>query len=95
MLKLLADSWARPPAAMSAHQDVIFAERSVWKAFTESMSLRGMHVQTLPGGSKAPYPVPRALATAEIPEIIEQYRLAARNAMASGFDGVEIHGAHG
>ena len=38
---------------------------------------------------------PRALATAEIPEIIEQYRRAARNALAAGFDGVEIHAANG
>jgi N-ethylmaleimide reductase len=38
---------------------------------------------------------PRALATAEIPEIIEQYRHAARNALAAGFDGVEIHAANG
>ena len=38
---------------------------------------------------------PRALATAEIPEIVEQYRHAARNALAAGFDGVEIHAANG
>ena len=38
---------------------------------------------------------PRALATAEILEIVEQYRHAARNALAAGFDGVEIHAANG
>jgi N-ethylmaleimide reductase len=38
---------------------------------------------------------PRALATAEIPEIVEQYRHAARNALDAGFDGVEIHAANG
>ena len=38
---------------------------------------------------------PRALATNEIPVIIEQYRQAARNALAAGFDGVEIHAANG
>ncbi len=38
---------------------------------------------------------PRALRTEEIPEIVEQYRLAARNAMSAGFDGVEIHAANG
>ena len=32
---------------------------------------------------------------AEIPEIVEQYRHAARNALAAGFDGVEIHAANG
>jgi N-ethylmaleimide reductase len=39
--------------------------------------------------------MPRALATAEIPEIVEQYRQATRNALAAGFDGVEIHAANG
>ncbi|KAI4318251.1 hypothetical protein L6164_026040 [Bauhinia variegata] len=38
---------------------------------------------------------PRRLRTDEIPHIINDFRLAARNAMEAGFDGVEIHGAHG
>jgi len=38
---------------------------------------------------------PRALELAEIPGIIEQYRHAARQAVAAGFDGVEIHAANG
>jgi len=38
---------------------------------------------------------PRALATNEIPGIIEAYRQGAANALAAGFDGVEIHGANG
>ena len=40
-------------------------------------------------------PTPRALETAEIPAIIEQYAQAARNALAAGFDGVEVHAANG
>ncbi|MBB3119024.1 alkene reductase [Pseudoduganella violacea] len=38
---------------------------------------------------------PRALSVAEIAEVVEQYRAAARNALAAGFDGVELHGANG
>jgi 2,4-dienoyl-CoA reductase-like NADH-dependent reductase (Old Yellow Enzyme family) len=38
---------------------------------------------------------PRALATEEIPGIVEAYRRGARNAQEAGFDGVEIHGANG
>ncbi len=38
---------------------------------------------------------PRALATEEIPSIIEAYRKGAENAEAAGFDGVELHGANG
>ena len=42
-----------------------------------------------------PFVTPRALETEEIAEIIEQYRVGARNALESGFDGVEIHSANG
>lgn len=38
---------------------------------------------------------PRALETEEIPEIVEQFRQGAKNAVAADFDGVEIHGANG
>jgi N-ethylmaleimide reductase len=37
----------------------------------------------------------RALKTAEIPGIIEQYRIAAVNAKRGGFDGVEVMAANG
>jgi len=36
---------------------------------------------------------PRALRLDEIPGIIDDYRAAAKNAVAAGFDGVEIHAA--
>jgi N-ethylmaleimide reductase len=38
---------------------------------------------------------PRALELEEIPGIIEDFRRGAGNAIAAGFDGVEIHGANG
>src|SRR6476660_8153569 len=38
---------------------------------------------------------PRALALSEIPGIIEDFTPATENAIAAGFDGVEIHGANG
>jgi N-ethylmaleimide reductase len=44
---------------------------------------------------QVPYEVPRALETAEIPGIIEDYRKGAQNALLAGFDGVEVHGANG
>src|SRR5437899_194894 len=37
---------------------------------------------------------PRALETSEIPDIVAQFRTAAENAKAAGFDGVELHGAN-
>lgn len=42
-----------------------------------------------------PLVTPRALETSEIPGIVEQYRSAAKNAHAAGFDGVEVHAANG
>ncbi len=43
---------------------------------------------------KKQIPVPRALETSEVPDIVVQFRRAAENAKAAGFDGVEIHGAN-
>jgi N-ethylmaleimide reductase len=42
-----------------------------------------------------PFVAPRALETAEIPGLVAQFALGARQALESGFDGVEIHGANG
>jgi N-ethylmaleimide reductase len=42
-----------------------------------------------------PIPTPRALGTEEIPGIVEEHAQAARNALAAGFDGVEVHAANG
>lgn len=44
---------------------------------------------------KRPMEAPRALETHEISEIVEQFRKGAENALAAGFDGVELHGAFG
>ncbi len=44
---------------------------------------------------KKQIPVPRALETGELPDIVGQFRRAAENARDAGFDGVEIHGANG
>lgn len=49
----------------------------------------------LPDGVMTEYSEPRALETDEIPAIVELFRQAARNARQAGFDGVEIHAAHG
>jgi len=46
-------------------------------------------------GEMVDCPVPRALSRHEIQGVIADFRNGARNAMAAGFDGVEIHGANG
>ncbi|CAL5043835.1 unnamed protein product [Urochloa decumbens] len=45
--------------------------------------------------SRTEYSKPRRLRTEEIPGVVDDFRRAARNAIEAGFDGVEIHGAHG
>ncbi len=45
--------------------------------------------------AQAPFQTPRALKIDEIRSIIDAYRNGARNALAAGFDGVEVHGANG
>ncbi len=42
-----------------------------------------------------PFPVPRALALDEIPGLVADFRHAAVNSKAAGFDGVEVHAANG
>ncbi|XP_056696723.1 12-oxophytodienoate reductase 3 [Spinacia oleracea] len=49
----------------------------------------------LPDGSLSKYSTPRALASSEIPQIIDHFRQGAINSARAGFDGVEIHGAYG
>ncbi len=44
---------------------------------------------------KAPFEPARALALHEIPRVLDDYAHAARNAIAAGFDGVQIHAANG
>ncbi len=58
-----------------------------------ALAIRNEETHTPEG--KKPYTVPRELRDDEIPGIIEGFRLAAANAKAAVFDGVEIHGANG
>ncbi len=44
---------------------------------------------------KQPYPVPHALSTAEVGDVVRDFRRAAERAVEAGLDGVEVHGANG
>jgi N-ethylmaleimide reductase len=44
--------------------------------------------------AQAPPETPRALETSEIPAVVGDFRQAALNALAAGFDGVELQGAN-
>ncbi|PJZ71376.1 alkene reductase [Leptospira perolatii] len=42
-----------------------------------------------------PYGTPREMQKADIEKAIQEYAVAAENALSAGFDGVELHGANG
>ncbi|XHU81803.1 alkene reductase [Peribacillus muralis] len=42
-----------------------------------------------------PYDRPEEMTEQDIAQVVDQYKQAAKNAIDAGFDGVEIHGAHG
>lgn len=44
---------------------------------------------------RKPYDIPEEMSVTDIKEVIEQFTQAAHHAMMAGFDGVEIHAAHG
>jgi N-ethylmaleimide reductase len=57
-------------------------------------AIRG-NSKTLTSDGFALFSQPRALLLGEIPEIVADFRAAARRARVAGFDGVEIHAANG
>lgn len=58
-------------------------------------AVRAEELISVPDGRRLPVPTPRALGTSEVDDYIEAHVKAARSAVAIGFDGVEVHGAHG
>ncbi|MCL2610561.1 MAG: NADH:flavin oxidoreductase, partial [Defluviitaleaceae bacterium] len=57
----------------------------------------GAEIPVAPSAIMCPFgtTLPRALETFEIKEIIEQFAMTAYRAKQCGFDGIEVHGAHG
>jgi len=51
--------------------------------------------QTFTGQGMKDFVTPRALDTAELPGLVATYAQAAKNALAAGFDGVEVHAGNG
>lgn len=49
----------------------------------------------MPGRSLYPFEPPRALTTEEVDNVVDRFVHAVKTAEATGFDGVQIHAAHG
>jgi N-ethylmaleimide reductase len=78
----------------SANVETTGGDTPVTASVDPSYWQNSAHLVSTPSGWQQPSPH-RALETAEIAGIVEDYRKAAERAKASGFDGVELHGANG
>ena len=98
--------WSKITAALRARQTPFFLQlwhcgRASHSSFhggqpavsASAIKINGDTIHTPIG--KQPYETPRALETAEVAAVVEDYRRAAERAKAAGFDGVEIHAANG
>nr|BBA18086.1 12-Oxophytodienoic acid reductase 2 [Pelargonium graveolens] len=105
--KQQVEAWRPIVEAVHAKGGIFFCQLChVGRAATENTMLRGqapisstnklLSPQLRPDGlGFSHFFPPRQLSTSEIPQSVDEFRLAARNAIEAGFDGVEIHGAHG
>ncbi|WP_296508239.1 alkene reductase [Rhodoferax sp.] len=76
-------------AGRAAHPDINGGARTV---SSSAIAIEGdIHTAT----GKVPHAVPHALTTEEIAAIVADFVQGAKNAIAAGFDGVEVHGANG
>jgi N-ethylmaleimide reductase len=58
-------------------------------------AIAGSGQSAISPGVSRDHPVPRALETEEIPQVVKEFRRGAELGREAGFDGVEIHGANG
>ena len=99
------EAWKPVTAAVHKAGGGIFAQlwhmgRIVHPSFLDGAAPVSASATTAPGkahtySGRAPYAEARPLTIDEIPQFIEDYVRAARNARAAGFDGVQIHAANG
>ncbi|TAF74331.1 MAG: alkene reductase, partial [Curvibacter sp.] len=76
-------------AGRAAHPDINGGARTV---SSSALAIEG-EIHT-PAG-KVPHALPHALTVEEIKDIVAAFAQGAKNAIAAGFDGVEVHGANG
>lgn len=97
--------WANVTSAVHAEGGRIFAQVMHAGRVTHEDTNGGHEVvapsaiaidgQTRTYEGKKPFPVPRALSTTELPDIVQEFVTASLNAIGAGFDGVELHSANG
>lgn len=99
-------AWRRVTDAVHARGGTIFVQLMHAGRIGDPDLLPGELIPVAPSAVRAhgdiythagpkPYVTPHALTAAEIAATTADYAQAARNAIAAGFDGVEIHGGYG
>lgn len=95
-------SWKKVTEAVHKHGGTIIAQ--LWHVGRLSHPLLIHTVPLAPSAIPAegqvhkvrqPYLVPKKMSQIDIENTIKYYRISAKNAVKSGFDGIEIHAAHG
>ncbi|KAK3438746.1 hypothetical protein EUGRSUZ_C03547 [Eucalyptus grandis] len=94
------ESWKKVVDAVHSKGGIIFCQlwhvgRASNRVYQPDGSISDKWKIIMPDGTLDVPHKPRALQTHEVWQVIEQYRQAAANAIRAGFDGVEVHGAHG
>ena len=99
------EAWKKVTSAVHAKGGRIFMQ--IWHAgraahpdinngvATVSSSAHAIEGEIHTPKGKVPHAVPHALSADEIAAIVAAFAQGAKNAIAAGFDGVEVHGANG
>lgn len=97
------EAWKKVTTAVHEENGIIFAQLWHVGRLSHSKLLNNMNPispsATIPKGYVhrlgIPYEASRSVSRKEIFELINDYKVAAQNALKAGFDGIEIHAAHG
>ena len=100
------ESWKKVTDAVHAQGGVIFAQlwhtgrvahsvdrNGALPVAPSAIKIEGMQHFTSQGAKD--FEIPREMTAADIRQTIDDYVQAAKNAIAAGFDGVELHAANG
>jgi N-ethylmaleimide reductase len=101
------EGWKPVTAAVHAKGGKIFLQLMHTGRITHDLNLPKGARTVAPSAVKAagemwtdaeqmkPHPMPHALSDAEVKSTVAEFAQAAKNAVAAGFDGIELHGANG
>lgn len=88
---------ALAPRVEAIHAEGALAVCQLVHLGRETLLAEGYHAPVAPAAVRSPREptTPRRLAGSEIDEVVEAHRIGTANAVSAGFDGVELHAAHG